>query len=87
MLGADQGSPGIDGEFDGDDAQQQVVDGLKEVPKVISDDQNYQSGSNRPKKYTSPKRATKELFDSQNQASKVYQTCNILSKGFFAEIK
>ena len=57
MLGADQGSPGIDGKFDGGDAQQQVVDDLKEVPKVLSDDRIHQSGSNWPKKYTSTKRA------------------------------
>ena len=57
MLEADQGSPVIDGELDGDDAQQQVVDDLKMVPKVLSDDRIHQSGSNWPKKYTSTKRA------------------------------
>ena len=56
MLEADQGSPVIDGELDGDDAQQQVVDDLKMVPKVLSDDRIPPSGSKWPKKYTSPKR-------------------------------
>ena len=58
MLGADQESPGIDGkldgkldgeldgELDGYDAQQPVVDDLKEAPKVLSDDRIHQSGCN-----------------------------------------